>query len=337
MTDVSSFDASTLVRSAVVKLGATAVLELVDGLNLAPSGRVDPKIVLPLQGLRKSRSLESFATKAPLVAVGFIVETLTEEALHRVIEILGDSSEDPSFEELSSAVDELLTSGFDASVVAAMLALASANNVPAETHCRRLLSEREALALSEVSGVAPASLLVERTIDPIIKEQRRVRREAEKRARRDKKEKPLSPSPKVKAPRVSAEPELVLSVPDAVLEVDRRRPLLTPLEEATVTYDAELAGSVIEMDVPYSNLDPENPTEKSKVRPVVVIAAGAQSLLVRALYSEVGLGRVSLPGWNRAGLAHPSFVAAERLNLARSVATGRLFGQISVEDWNQIL
>jgi hypothetical protein len=93
-----------ILRQALATLDANEVVAFVDSLNLNASGRVDVLIVASLKSLKKSRNVEHFASTAPLSAVMFLVDATTSKVLARTIEILGDSADDPTFEELDGAV-----------------------------------------------------------------------------------------------------------------------------------------------------------------------------------------------------------------------------------------
>ncbi len=337
MTDPVSFDSHDLVRRATAVLGAARVFELIDPAVLTPQTGVPPLVSLSLITLRKNRSFETWLSKAPVAATGFVASQLTHDALDRAIDLLGDAAANPSYEELVSALEQMRAE-FDPAVLAAMLALVAAESAPAEPHCRRLLAERPEFALPDVASAQRTSLVNEKNVDPEVREQRRARREAERVAKQSRSER-VAGTParmakkKVVAPR--AEPTAPTASTPAPLTP--RKCILTPAEAAAVSVEHALVGSIIEMVVNYDARDSANPTETSKARPVLVMAASESSVLVRAMYSEEREDRQLLPGWRQGGLDHPSFISSERVLLSATAATGVRFGRLPVDAWNLIL
>lgn len=339
----SSADGAQLIRRGLSHCDETVVLTVVDQLNLHSGARVDVLVVAPLRTLRKNRSVEQFAATAPFAAVRFLAELIANEPLERVVEILGDASADPSFDQLAHAVDQLLSESVAPSVIALMLAVAAADEVPAEAHCRALLSDRPEFTLPEIVVSAPASPLINpRTVDPAVKEERRRRREEHKQSRQRQLSRPPSrPAPKAVSSRPSSAPPVAAAVsttPEPVPEFARRRVLLTPLESAEFSTDHPLAGLFVELDVPYSGTERDDLAGTSKRRPVVVLAGSPEALLVRPVFSKPDIARAVLVGWSRLGLDHVSYVALERVRVA--VDTGgpiRTFGRLTDEEWNSLL
>ena len=340
-----------ILRQALATLDATDVVAFVDSLNLNASGRVDVLIVASLTSLKKGRNVQHFAATAPLSAVMFLVDSATSDVLARTIDLLGESADDPTYDELQGAVGAQLDEGADPRRLAAMLAMAAANQVPATEHCLRLLSETAQLALAEVDVPTATSLFVGRVVDDEIREQRRQRREQQKSKKVSKgpagprritmtKESKAKSTPSVtkdtKPTAPAASPSLSREEP---LETVRRRPLLTPAESALFDVEHPLNGWLVECDVPFSAPDPSAPTQSSKVRPVVVLAGAPDALLVRGVYSKPAPSRRLLTGWNRLGLVHPSYVEDERLALEIDESTTgpvRRVAQLTDAEWNAL-
>jgi hypothetical protein len=77
--------------------------------------------------------------------------------------------------------------------------------------------------------------------------------------------------------------------------------------------------------------------ESDKERPVVIVATSDAAFLVRPVYSRDSPGRQLLVGWNRVGLAGPSFVADERLRIEIGAAGAvKALGQLGDAEWNAI-
>jgi hypothetical protein len=266
--------------------------------------------------------------------------------LEKVIELLGDHSETPTYEQLSAAVDQLLASGGTINDVVAVLAYAIAESFPAAPHCRRLFEEREELALPELPEVvAPTILVAPREVSPEIREQRKARREEEKRRK-----KPSSPGrpprpPKVKAvapprpvptpaPTVAPIEPVVIAAPESD---ERRRLTLTPLESKKFDQDHPLVGTVLVLDIPFDAQDPEQPEVTSKDRPVLVVAGSRHQLLVRPIYSNTSPTRSLFQAWRRLGLDHASYIDDARVASSfTSVDLQNQLGQLTTAEWNAV-
>ena len=340
-----SSNGHVLLRRALLFCGTDRVLALVEQLNLQPTAGVDILVVAPLRLLKKSRALATFAAGAPMGAIRLLAELLSQDALERVVTLLDDSSNDPSFEELSDAVGHLADEGVAPEVVATMLVFAVVSEVPAAPHCQRLLEERLEFALPELDVVvAKSPLLNPKTVDPLVREQRRQRREDQKSSRQRAKTRPPSRGSNRESTQLTTAP----STPGATVHVEqqpeelvdeftRRRVILTPLESAQYASDHPLSGFVIELDVAYDEGQTDDSGATSKTRPVVVVAGSATSLLVRPIFSQPGLGRTPLSGWNRLGLAHPSYVDLIRHPISFDPSLSpRRFGLLTDDEWNAL-
>lgn len=336
----SSGAAAAIARRAFLKIDPSATLAAVDELDLRGHAKVTAVVGVPLRQLQQRRDVEAFATGAPIAAVRGLLEVMALAPLETVVELLGESADNPSFEELSAAIDGLLAGGARVDDAVAVLAYAVVESFAAAAHCRRLLDEREDFALPELPEVPAASVLVApREVSPEIRAQRRARREEEKRRRRSATptRPPRPPKAKSSPARVSEpvrpRPALAVVVPE-----DRRRIPFTLLESARFDADHPLVGSVVVVDVPFSATDPEQPEATSKVRPALVVAASDTELLVRPIYSAPSTTRSLFQPWRRLGLDHPCFVDHARVPVARGGgAPPTSLGVLSDAEWNALL
>ena len=338
MTDHDHANDALLVRRALLASPTAAVLGLVDQLNLQPKSRMDVVVLAPLRNVKKSRNVESFAASAPLGAVRFLVDTLTNEALERVVALLGDRADDPTYEELAGAVDDMLREGFTGNVVAGMLVAAATSHVPAEPHCRQLLAERVEFTLPELAVAPPASVVGEiKSVSPELKEQRKKRREEQKLAKQRAQSRPPTKSPRVKAPTPPPVPP-TKAVVAASTTIVRRAVTLTPVEAARFDPEHALAGYVVEVDVAFDESSRDELAMVAKQRPAVVLAGASDALLVRPISSKDGSERRLLGAWKRVGLAKPSYVADERITvvLDASVTAPRKLGRLTDDEWNSL-
>jgi hypothetical protein len=176
---------AALVRRAVAKIDSHTVLAEVDSLDLSAKQKIGAAVGVPLRNLRQRRDVVAFARAAPNVAVRTVLELLAASPLEKVVALLGEHAESPSYEQLAEAVDQLVADGATADDVVALLVYAVSERFPSAPHCRRLLEERPELALPELpASDAPRSLLTPKVVDPEIRERRRARRAAQKGQRR---------------------------------------------------------------------------------------------------------------------------------------------------------
>ena len=316
-------------------MDADHVLSVVDTLDLRANAKVSAVVGVPLRQLQQRRDVRAFAVSAPVPAVRGLLEVIALTPLERIIELLGEHAENPSYERLCEAIDEFLRAGGSRDEALSVLAFAVGENFPAAPHCRQILAEREEFSLPEVPDARATSVLAPpREIRPAIREQRKQRREEEKR-----KKKALSPTrvpsrahPKNTAPRPSTP---VAPAPMSAPEV-RRRVTLTPLEESRFDPDHPLAGSLVLVDVPFDALDPLEPEITSKERPAVVVAASDDALLVRALYSQDAMTRTIFSPWRRTGLDHVSYIDDARVIVVQKSDGVRPLAQLTDAEWNSL-
>jgi hypothetical protein len=319
-----------------LKISESTIFSSVDGLDLRGHAKISAVVGIPLRNLQQRRDVTTFATTAPIAAVTALLELLAMAPLEKVIAALGEHADTPNFEQLSGAIDTVTTEGSSIDDVVAVLAFAIAEEFPAAPHCRRLFDERADLALPELPEVAvTATLSAPRETDPEIKAQRRRRREEEKKRKRGPtSQRPPRPN-KVKAPPKSREAS---RVPHPVNEEpnERRRPMtFTPAELDRFDPDHALAGTVVIVDVPFDATDPATPEQKSKERPVLVVAASADALLVRPIYSSAAPTRSVFGAWRRLGLDHVCYVDDTRV-VVRVASTESLerVGRLNDLEWN---
>jgi hypothetical protein len=336
MTDASS-SANTVVRAALLKMSADTVLASVDSLDLRAHSKVSAVVGVPLRQLQQRRDVDAFATTAPVAAVRGLLEVIAMAPLEKIIGLLGEHADSPSYEQLSVAVGELLDAGSPVDDVIAVLAFAIGESFPAAPYCRRLLAEREDFALPELPNVAAPSVLAPpREVSAEIREQRKNRREEEKRR---KKAAPAARPSRTTRPKNVAPPrgESSAITPVPVAPDERRRAILTPLEIARFDPSHPLVGAVVVVEVPFDAKDPEQPEVTSKERPTLVVAASDEALLVRAIYSNPSPTRSLFGAWRRIGLDHLSYIDDARVVVASEHPESLLrLGTVTTGEWNAL-
>ncbi len=290
---------------------------------------------MPLRGLQQRGDVASFTASAPLIAVRALLELLVAASLDRIIELLGEHSERPTYDQMAAAVDAMRAEGTEDAQLAALLAFAIGEQFPAAEHCRRLIEERPEFALPDVEVVeSSGSLLSLKEVDPAIREARRLRREAAK----SKKKVNAPPSRPVKA-KSSANVSTPAAPTDSVaatLVVARRRATLTPAEARLVDADHVRAGSVVSVEIPFDSIDPATPDVHSKQRPAVVVAASDSVLLVRGIYSNQFANRQLFGPWRRLGLDHVSYISDERQMIDVTAMPVVELARLTDEEWNSL-
>jgi hypothetical protein len=335
VTDATS-NASIIVRAALLKINPEHVLAVVDSLDLRANAKVSAVVGVPLRQLQQRRDVEAFVASAPMAAARALLEVIAMAPLEKIIELLGDHAEHPTYEQLSAAIDQFLDGGGSTDDALSVLAYAIGDAFPAAGQCRQLISDREEFALPEVpEGHAATVLAAPREVSPEIREQRKQRREEEKRRKKTATppRAPRSAKPKNSAP---PRPSVPTSPATPSAPESRRRVLLTPLEESRFHADHPLVGSIVVIDVPFDVLDPVQPDVASKERPVLVVAASSDELLVRALYSQSSPTRSIFAPWRRVGLDHVSYVDDTRLALPLGSEPLRPLGQLTTAEWNAL-
>lgn len=332
--------AHDVMRRAIAKLDADAVMQIVDALQLQ-GAKLSAVIAVPLRNLQKKRDVAAFAAGAPIDAVAGLLELLAMEPLEKVIGALGENAEAPSFEQLGDAISSLRGTSLTDDELVVVLAFAIGNDFPAAGHCRRILAEDEALTLPDIEvTIGHASLLSPKVVDESVREQRRARREEEKTRKqaqaakaqaakaglknKHEKKKPVAAVVAEVAPKVAA-----------TLEVTRRVVTLMPAEAASYDVHHPLAGWVVTTEVPFDAVDPVIAEQQSKIRPAVVVAGSPEGLLVRGIYTNASTSRSLFSPWRRLGLDHVSYVDVARSPVSASAEVSRL-GVLSDEEWNAL-
>lgn len=335
----SPSSATDIARRAILKIDASTIMSMVDGLDLRGHVKISAVVGMPLRTLQQRRDVATFAASAPIAAVHALLELLAMAPLEKVIDALGDHAEAPSFDQLVAAIDAVQAEGANVNDIVAVLGFAVAEEFPASPHCRRLFEERPELALPVLPDlVTSSSLLSPKEVDPEIREARRRRREEEKKRKRG----PVSARPphtsKAKAALSPRNPSAPTTTSErGPLPAARRRILLTPAESERFNPDHPLSGSVVIVRVPFDAPDPLEPEQTSKERPGVVVAANDDTLLVRPVYSNVAPTRTVLSAWRRLGLDHLCYVDDARVAISfSSAASLERVGRLLDEEWNAL-
>ena len=330
--------ANEITRRAFLKLNDETVLRTVDALDLRGNSKLSAVVGFPLRTLQQRRDVTAFAVSSPIAALKGLLELLAMEPLERVIAALGDHADNPTFEQLSAALDTVTNDGASNDDVVAVLCFAVAEGFPAAGSCRRLLLERPEFELPELPepDVTP-SVVAPRELDTEKREQRRARREQEK--LRKKGPSSTRPSRPAKTKPATAKHSAtnvapVVAVPEAE---SRRRFPLTPAELDRFSPDHPLVGSVIIVDVPFDAADPTTPEATSKERPALVVAASEAGVLVRAIYSSPGPTRSLFGPWRRVGLDHVSYIDGLRVALGVEMIGLARVGQVTTQEWNALI
>lgn len=145
-----SYSTTELARRALNGLPATDVLRIVDQLDLRPSPQTPAVLLVPLRSLKQRRDVATFVRTAPVRTASFLLEVAGHEVLDTLIEKLGDAAEQPTFDQLASAVDDVLAQGADPALVRATLAHVAVEGFPARDHCLKLIEQRDVLSLPAI-------------------------------------------------------------------------------------------------------------------------------------------------------------------------------------------
>jgi hypothetical protein len=323
-------------RRALLKISEPTVLTAVDGLDLRGHAKISAVVGIPLRNLQQRHDVGAFAASAPIAAVNALLELLAMAPLEKVIVALGEHADAPNFDQLCEAIDAVTLEGSTIDDVVAMLAFAVAEEFPAAPHCRRLLEERPEYALPELPDVIVTStLLAPKVTDPEVKEQRRRRREEEKQRKRGPtSQRPPRPTKAMPTPKVRDARPVPRAVDDGPSEL--RRPMIfTPGELDRFNPEHEMVGTVVIVEVPFDATDPASPEQKSKERPALVVAASADAVLVRPIYSNDAPTRNVFQAWRRLGLDHVCYIDVTRV-VVSVVPTQSLerVGRLTDPEWN---
>ena len=329
-------NAAEISRRGLLKINESTILGVVDGLDLRGHAKISAVVGIPLRNLQQRRDVTTFAATAPIAAVTALLELLAVAPLEKVIAALGEHADTPNFEQLSDAIDAVSRDGASSDDVVAVLTFAIAEEFPAAPHCRRLLEERPDLTLPELPDVVVASsMVVPKETDPEIKEQRRRRREEEKKRKRGPtSQRPPRPTKTKATPKARPTSNEPRSTSDETGE-RRRAMIFTPAELDRFDPEHAVVGTVVIVEVPFDATDPTAPEQKSKERPALVVAASAEGLLVRPIYSSSAPTRNILQSWRRLGLDHVSYVDDARIALSVApTETLERLGRLTDQEWN---
>jgi hypothetical protein len=186
-----------------------------------------------------------------------------------------------------------------------------------------------------------ASLLSPKEQDQQVLEQRRIRREEEKARKKAQAEKAAAkkaqPKNQKKAKPATAAPEATSSlvVPTSSTTV-RRAAKLTPMESNNFDPGHVLAGWVVMTEVPFDAIDPTAPEMQAKIRPAVVVAASAEGVLVRGIYSNDGMSRSLFQPWRRVGLDHVSYIDDAHTVVSVDAELTKL-AKLTDDEWNALI
>lgn len=326
------------VRCGLLKINDVTVLKAADSLDLRGNAKISAVVGMPLRSLQQRRDVTAFAIGAPIAAVKGLLELLAMEPLEKVVAALGEHADSPSYEQLATAVDQLIADGVSDDDIVALLTFAIGEEFPAAPHCRQLLDERPQFALPDLPEIAPSSaLLAPKQIDPEVREQRKARREEEKRRRRNSA--PVHPARpvRVKSDKKVAPVEPVPVPAEAVPTIERRRLVLTPVELERYSADHPFAATVVLAEVPFDAVDPVIPEQRAKLRPALVVAAGESGVLVRGIYSNASTSRSLFQPWRRLGFDHISYIDDARTALTlTSLDELERLGRLSDDEWNSV-
>jgi hypothetical protein len=340
--DVPAFEASdepiaanTIARAALVRINPDEVLRRVDEVDLRPRAGTSAMVAAPIRQLQRRRDVAHFATTAPIAAVKGVIGVLAEEPLEKIVDILGASADEPTYDELSAAIDQLLRDGASVDDIIAVLAYAIVESFPAAEHCRRLLGERVAFALPDVVASVPVATRTPKEVLPEIRDRRRARREEEKQRKRASR--PTHPARPTSAKREPTREPLDAASTNVVVPTETRRDYqLTPREREQFDPAHAMVGAVVLVDVVFDARDPAQPEITSKERPALVVGGSVDALLVRPIYSNESPTRQIFQAWRRIGLDHLSYIEDGRFaTLRRHV--GRSLGRLTVSEWNALI
>jgi len=295
--------------------------------------------------LRRARKRPAIV---PVIAVG-----LSSRVREAAIAALGDASDDPTYEELTAVLDDLVAA-HGAPLVALMLAGIADGGFRAAEVCGRVLDDDPRFA---PEALGPVREPAERSQGPVVsapapvddakREERRRRKQAAKQQRR-----PGGPPPRPKrarrtdapTPTESAAPTGESQAPtdasarptNTRAEAPRRVVRVTGVYEG-VEYTDPLIGSVVTATIRWQNESGEG----EKIRPGVVIATCAgDRIIIRPCYSEGGMRSrdwrsVPVSDALAAGLDRNSYVGSDEQAVDR-IDVSAPIGRLARVDWNAL-
>jgi hypothetical protein len=350
---ITEQDRSTLLRAAIARVEREqmrqALARTVDLTAQAPKVAVNA-----LNALRKHHDPVSVVDRAQYrVALPWVAAVIADDCLNRTIEVLGDHSDDPTAEQLRSALDEVGASFSDVTI-AVMLASVADSDMPSSDLCFELAVTDERYGLTEWAAFdrrtdRPTAAPPSRQPTPEQREARRLKKqqEAEERKKRQEaarrageqarqaRKKPRSSTGSSAAAVATGEPAL-LGVPTEVI----RRPVLTPLQRDEFDPGDPWVSAVVFAWVAFRGDEADRQELDGKSRRCVVVAGSPTQLLVRPGYSEGGMaGRswksVPLRHWRKAGFDQPTSIDGEAVAVPRDPEVTPV-GWLDPEDWNAL-
>jgi len=337
--------------------------ERVEGLLRAATAGIDPSVLITIhrKNLATVVGRREYPVIRPAITNGWETKVASwpghtlhaacnaagTRAHRALVGALGASAAHPTLEELRNAVSSVKSSVAETEIIAALAAVMWID-APAAPHALILLGQDFALTPLPRSEAAPN---VKPVLAPSPKPQSNPTRAATKAAKRkaaaeaNAKAAELAEAAAAKRRMgkadggedvVEPEPAPIVGGRGTRPVVDRRPAQLTPKEQETFSTDDPLVGAIVEVDVRYHFNDPSEPDARSKFRPAVIVAVGADRFLVRGLYSRPKEWTTEVTGWHRFGLNR------ERCNVAmvneETVSThiDRTYGRLPDETWNQL-
>jgi len=345
---------TTMLRAAVARVGRaelTAALELTAG----PAFTMPTAVGNAVKALRKHRDPTGAVGTTPYrAALPYIAAAIADPCLSRTIELLGEHADDPTRDQLLSALDEL-GDEFPVTTVAVMLASVADADMPASDLCFGILDREARFGLTDWADAGrPAAPDPGPRLDtgptPEQRQERRLKKQRDAEERRKKQEAARRAGEQVRRARKSerstsgggpARPSTAptASGPGSAPSIVRRAHL-TPLQEEEYDRGDPWATGVVFAWVPFDVVDPDRPEADGKVRPCVVVAGSPTHLLVRPGYSDGGVKSrdwksVPMRHWRQSGFAQPTWIDVEVLAVARG-PVGAPLGWLSPDDWNAL-
>jgi hypothetical protein len=354
--EITDGDRVAMVRYAVARLGRDHLKEALtrtsDASFTAPSA-----VTNAIHALRKHRDPAGVVTRPQYrAALPYVAAVAADACLGKTVEVLGDHSDDPTREQLLSALEEV-RGEFPDVIVGVMLASVADADMPASDLCFEVAATDDRFGLTDWAeggtdgghGSAPGPRR-ERVTTPEQREARRLKKHKDADDRRRKLDAARRAGEQVRRARKQ---ERSSATQTAGTE-DRsdpnsrtggaarfnRRASLTPLQEDEFDRNDRWVGGVVFAWVPFDSIDPDRPELEGKSRRCVVVAGSSTHLLVRAGFSEGGSKSrdwksVPLRNWRRAGFDQPTWIDSERLRVARPTEGGPV-GWLASEDWNAL-
>ena len=346
---------STMLRAAVARVGRDELTSALD-LTSNPAFTMPKAVGNAVNALRKHRDpVRALGTTPYRATLPYVAAAIADPCLSRIIEVLGEHSDDPTREQLLAALDEL-GDEFPLTTVAVMLASVADADMPSSDLCFELLdgesrfgltgwADTEATTAAPKAGPKPdGGLTTEQRQERRLKkqrdaEERRKKQEAARRAgeqvRRARK------SERTKAGRAGTTPSSGPGTPArGSAPTITRRAILTPTQEEEYDRADPWVTGVVYAWVPFDAQAPGPPDLDGKVRPCVVVAGSPTHLLVRPGYSDGGVKSrdwksVALRHWRRSGFDQPTWIDIEVLAVARAPVQAPV-GWLSPDDWNAL-